>query len=68
MPQLRTTPARMESARRLVIQELWAQDQYVWTAADQRAFVDVLAPEMMTEHWISVYDMVDYIYSWTQSR
>ena len=47
----------MESARRLVIQELWAQDQYVWTAADQRAFVDVLAQAVLA---LAVLDVPEY--------
>ena len=51
-----------------MIQELWTQDQYVWTADDQQALANLLAPKMMAEHWVSVYDMVDYIYSWTRSR
>ena len=67
MPQLRTTMARLESARRIVVEELWRSDQYTWTVEDQQAFESSLVADMLAEQWTSVIDMADFIYSWARS-
>ena len=67
MPQLRTTPARLQTARRIVVEELWRRDRCTWTAADQQAFESSLQPLMLQEHWVSTDDMADFIFSWVHS-
>ena len=67
MPQLRTTPARLQTARRIVVAELWRRDRYTWTAADQQAFESSLQPLMLQEQWVSTDDMADFIFSWVHS-
>ena len=67
MPQLRTTPAWLESARRIVVEELLSLHWYTWTATDQQAFENSLTMPMMEEQWTSVYDMADFIFSWVRS-
>ena len=67
MPQLRTTPARLQTARRIVVEELWRRDRYTWTAADQQAFEASLQPLMLQEQWVSTDDMADFIFSWVHS-
>ena len=52
MPQLRTTPARLETAWRIVVEELWRLLRYTWTAADQQALEVSLTQDMMEEQCI----------------
>ena len=68
MPQLRTTPARVETARRIVVEELWRLLRHTWTAADQRMLEDKLIQDMLAEQWVSTIDMADYMFSWVRSN
>ena len=68
MPQLRTTPARVETARRIVVEELWRLLRYTWTAADQRMLEDKLIQDMLAEQWVSTIDMADYMFSWVRAN
>ena len=67
MPQLRTTPARLQTARRIVMEELWRWDRYTWTAADQQEFEASLQQSMLQEQWVSTDDMADFLISWVRS-
>jgi hypothetical protein len=40
MPQLRTTDARLQSARRLASEKLLHFHQYTWSSEDQEEFED----------------------------
>ena len=68
MPQLRTTPARVETARRIVVEELWRLLRHTWTAADQRMLEDKLIQDMLAEQWVSTIDMADYMFSWVRAN
>ena len=68
MPQLRTTPARVETARRIVVEELWRLLSHTWTAADQRMLEDKLIQDMLAEQWVSTIDMADYMFSWVRAN
>ena len=61
MPQLRTTEARLESARRLASAKLFQFHQYTWSSEDQREFEDSFSWFMKVEWWSSTTDMADHL-------
>ena len=61
MPQLRTTDARLQSARRLASEKLLHFHQYTWSSEDQREFEDSFSWFMKVEWWSSTTDMADHL-------
>ena len=61
MPQLRTTDARLQSARRLASEQLLHLHQYTWSSEDQEEFEDSFSWFMKVEWWSSTADMADHL-------